>query len=166
MTKPTQVAPDVPSAQEPLAELVELMFFAYRDFVGIADARLETYGFGRAHHRALHFIHRNDGLTVTELLDILQITKQSLARVLRELMDQGFLKQKEGRMDRRARHLHLTAAGNKLAHELLSAQIALLEGALDKAASDLPTGAHHTVSTYLLEIINPDLREKIRTPID
>ena len=109
--------------------LVELMFFAYRDFVADADHILEDLKFGRAHHRVLHFVGRNPGLTVAGLLDILQITKQSLARVLKELIDQGFVFQKEGAEDRRQRLLHLTSEGEALRAKLIAPQIARFESA-------------------------------------
>ena len=82
---------------------VELLFFAYRDFTGDPDAVLAQYGFGRAHHRVLHFVHRNPGLRVANLLEILKITKQSLARVLKQLIGEGFIVQKAGAEDRRER---------------------------------------------------------------
>src|SRR5580698_9480122 len=84
----------MPAAQaeaEPMFDLIELLFFAYRDFVSDADRLLETYGFGRAHHRVLYFVSRRPGLTIAELLEILRITKQSLNRVLRELVDKNFI---------------------------------------------------------------------------
>ena len=109
--------------------LVELMFFAYRDFVADADHILEGLKFGRAHHRVLHFVGRNPGLTVAGLLDILQITKQSLARVLKELIDQGLVFQKEGAEDRRQRLLHLTPAGEALRAKLIAPQIARFDAA-------------------------------------
>src|SRR5215211_3600566 len=76
---------------EPLYEVIELLFFAYRDFVADADQLLDRYGFGRAHHRVLHFVDRHPDLTVAELLDILRITKQSLNRVLKELIEKDFV---------------------------------------------------------------------------
>src|SRR3972149_5883430 len=88
-------------APSDLIACVELFYFAYRDFTCDPDTVLEQYGFGRAHHRVLHFVHRNPGLKVAELLDILKITKQSLARVLKQLIDQGFIMQKAGDEDRR-----------------------------------------------------------------
>ena len=109
--------------------LVELMFFAYRDFVADADHILEGLKFGRAHHRVLHFVGRNPGLTVAGLLDILKITKQSLARVLKDLIDQGFVFQREGVEDRRQRLLHLTPEGEALRARLIAPQIARFEGA-------------------------------------
>ena len=109
--------------------LVELMFFAYRDFVADADHILERLKFGRAHHRVLHFVGRNPGLTVAGLLDILQITKQSLARVLKDLIDKGYVFQREGADDRRQRLLHLTTAGEELRGRLIAPQIARFERA-------------------------------------
>ena len=88
--------------------MVELLFFAYRDFTAEADALLVDLGFGRAHHRVLHFVNRNPGLRVADLLGILKITKQSLARVLKQLVDQGYIRQTAGATDRRERRLHVT----------------------------------------------------------
>ena len=102
----------------PAFDVIELLFFAYRDFVRDADEALVAYGFGRAHHRVLHFVDRNPGLTVTELLDILKITKQSLGRVLRELVEKGFIESRENEADRRQRLLRLTPEGQKLEQRL------------------------------------------------
>src|SRR5262245_1861085 len=99
------------SAGDPLIAYVELLFFAYRDFTAEPDAVLAEFGFGRAHHRVLHFVHRRPGLRVADLLDILKITKQSLARVLKELVDQGFIEQRAGAQDRRERLLFPTGKG-------------------------------------------------------
>ena len=117
-------------------ELIELLFFAYRDFVGDADRLLETYKFGRAHHRALHFVNRRPGLTVAELLDILRITKQSLNRVLRELVMAGFIEQRAGAADRRQRLLFATLKGEALARELIAVQSARLSQAIRAMGSD------------------------------
>jgi DNA-binding MarR family transcriptional regulator len=103
-------------------ELIELFFFAYRDFVGEPDRMLAKHGFGRAHHRALHFINRRPGLNVAELLDILEITKQSLARVLKELVQAGFVEQRAGPDDRRQRQLFLSERGHALAAALANLQ--------------------------------------------
>ena len=97
--------------EEEIRAAQDLLFFAYRDFTNAADVILEELGLGRAHHRALHFIGRNPGMTVTELLAILRITKQSLARVLSALVEQGYVAQAQGRADRRQRLLTLTPAG-------------------------------------------------------
>ena len=85
--------------------MIELLFFAYRDFIGDADEVLPELGFGRAHHRVLHFVNRHPGMRVADLLDILKITKQSLGRVLKQLIDKGYVVQKEGADDRRQRLL-------------------------------------------------------------
>lgn len=103
-------------------EMIELLFFAYRDFVGEPDRVLSRDGLGRAHHRVLHFVSRNPGLTIAALLDILQITKQSLARVLRDLVEAGLIEQSAGANDRRQRHLHCTATGAALMAELAGLQ--------------------------------------------
>ena len=107
------------TAAEPVWDIIELLFFAYRDFVGDPDEVLGKLGFGRAHHRVLHFVNRNPGMKVADLLDILNITKQSLGRVLKQLVDQGYVLQKEGAQDRRQRLLYVTAKGEALALKLL-----------------------------------------------
>ena len=114
----------------PPYDLIELLFFAYRDFVGEADLVLGAYGFGRAHHRVLHFVDRLPGLTIAELLDILRITKQSLNRVLRDLIEAGFIEQRTGVSDRRRRLLVTTRRGETLARELASVQSARIAQAL------------------------------------
>ena len=111
-------------------ELIELLFFAYRDFISEPDEILAGYGFGRAHHRVLHFVDRNPGLSVADLLDILKITKQSLARVLKQLLDQGFVEQRAGKRDRRQRLLHATPEGTRLARTLAAIQARLIEHAV------------------------------------
>ncbi|WP_428539827.1 MarR family winged helix-turn-helix transcriptional regulator [Rhodopila sp.] len=116
---PTQLV-DVGDAEMRLAQ--DLLFFAYRDFTNVADKVLEELGFGRAHHRALHFIGRNPGITVSDLLAILRITKQSLARVLNALVDQGYVGQAPGFEDRRLRLLTLTETGQALEQRLFEAQ--------------------------------------------
>jgi DNA-binding MarR family transcriptional regulator len=100
----------------------DLMFFAYREFTNIADVILEELGLGRAHHRALHYIGRNPGITVSDLLSILCITKQSLARVLSALVEQGYVVQATGRSDRRQRLLSLTSSGQALERRLFERQ--------------------------------------------
>jgi DNA-binding MarR family transcriptional regulator len=100
----------------------DMLFFAYRDFTGAADVILDELGLGRAHHRALHFIGRTPGMTVGDLLSILRITKQSLARVLTALIDQGYVAQSPGRNDRRQRLLSLTDAGQALERRLFERQ--------------------------------------------
>src|SRR6195256_3492456 len=103
-------------------DIIELLFFAYRDFVGDADHVLEDFGFGRAHHRVVHFVHRYPGLKVADLLDVLRITKQSLGRVLKQLLDEGYIVQKAGAKDRRERLLFATAKGEALVGKLAGLQ--------------------------------------------
>src|SRR5690625_2563769 len=109
-------------SDEKLRQGIELLFFAYRDFTGDPDVVLAERGLGRAHHRTIHFIKRRPGITVAGLLDILQITKQSLNRVLRQLRAEGFVTSKPGATDRRQRNLYLTQAGEAMERELSSLQ--------------------------------------------
>ena len=104
--------------EEELRQGIELLFYAYRDFTAEPDAMLARYGFGRAHHRVIYFVGRYPQLTVTELLGILRITKQSLSRVLGQLVRQGFIVQRPGPRDRRQRLLELTAQGVELERQL------------------------------------------------
>jgi DNA-binding MarR family transcriptional regulator len=104
--------------EEELRQGIELLFYAYRDFTAEPDAMLARYGFGRAHHRVIYFVGRYPHMTVTELLGILRITKQSLSRVLGQLVEQGFIVQQPGPRDRRQRLLELTAKGVELEREL------------------------------------------------
>ena len=108
--------------EEQMRQAQDLLFFAYRDFTGAADRLLDELGLGRAHHRALHFIGRSPGMTVGDLLAILRITKQSLARVLTVLMEQGLVAQSRGRVDGRQRLLTLTDEGMALERRLYERQ--------------------------------------------
>jgi DNA-binding MarR family transcriptional regulator len=108
--------------EEELRQAIEMLFFAYRDFTGEPDAMLERIGLGRAHHRAVYFVGRNPGITVTELLGILKITKQSLSRVLSQLMREDYIMQRTSDEDRRKRLLHLTDKGVELEHQLTANQ--------------------------------------------
>lgn len=119
--------------------IIELFFFAYREFTGDADLVLERYGFGRAHHRVLHFVNRAPGMTIADLLDLLQITKQSLSRVLRQLVDGGFIQQLPGEEDRRQRRLYPTGRGRSLTLELSQAQARRIEAALATAGTVDPS---------------------------
>ena len=109
----------IKARDQEIIELIELLFFAYRDFVSEPDEILHELGFGRAHHRIIHFVGRNPGIRIAELLDILRITKQSLGRVLRELIETGYVLQREGARDRRQRLLYLTQKGEELRAELV-----------------------------------------------
>lgn len=146
------------TTDEDALELVELFFFAYRDFVGDADRLLGNYGFGRAHHRVLHFINRRPGLTVAALLDILRITKQSLNRVLKQLLEAGFVEARAGVVDRRQRLLHPTPQGAKLARDLAALQSARFLKVMD----ELPPAARGAATEFLFAMIDSDERERVR----
>ncbi|MDH3262900.1 MAG: MarR family transcriptional regulator [Paracoccaceae bacterium] len=107
---------------EQLRKGIEAMFFAYRGFTADPDRILENHAYGRAHHRAIHFINRAPGTTVNNLLGVLGVTKQSLNRVLRTLIEDGLVESRVGRRDKRERHLHLTEEGQVLERELSEAQ--------------------------------------------
>ncbi|MBV9287887.1 MAG: MarR family transcriptional regulator [Hyphomicrobiales bacterium] len=140
--------------EAPVYDLIELFFFAYRDFIGDADRLLETYGFGRAHHRVLYFVDRRPGLTIAELLEILRITKQSLNRVLRELVDKNFIEIRAGALDRRRRQLYATQEGERLALRLAQAQTRRFSAALEK----LGGAGHETARTFLAAMTDPENR--------
>ena len=149
------------SAPRPMYELIELLFFAYRDFVGDADRILERYKFGRAHHRVLHFVTRRPGLTIAELLDILKITKQSLNRVLKQLLSQQFVEARMGVEDRRQRLLYAAPRGRRLALELAQLQSARFERAL----RGLPDSARNKAVAFLLAVVDPEDRGEIEQSI-
>ncbi|WP_342363334.1 MarR family winged helix-turn-helix transcriptional regulator [Terrarubrum flagellatum] len=138
--------------------LIELFFFAYRDFVSEPDRILARDGFGRAHHRVMHFVNRHPGLTIAELLDILKITKQSLNRVLKDLIDQGHIEQRPGDVDRRQRLLFMTERGAALARELASMQNRRISGALALSQS----GADRIVRQFLSAMVDAGERDKVR----
>ncbi|MGD9658047.1 MAG: MarR family winged helix-turn-helix transcriptional regulator [Methylocystis sp.] len=146
------------TTDEDALELVELFFFAYRDFVGDADRLLGTYGFGRAHHRVLHFVNRRPGLAIAALLDILRITKQSLNRVLKQLLEAGFVEARAGLVDRRQRLLYPTPQGAKLARDLSALQSARFLKVMD----ELPPVARGAASEFLFAMIDPDERARVR----
>jgi DNA-binding MarR family transcriptional regulator len=148
-------APD--TAKEPVWDIIELLFFAYRDFVGDPDEVLEKLGFGRAHHRVLHFVNRNPGMTVAELLDILNITKQSLGRVLKQLVDESYVLQKEGAQDRRQRLLYVTPKGEALALKLAGLQTVRI----NRAFGELGPNAHEAARRFLTAMIDPDNRDGV-----
>lgn len=129
----------------PSLDILEMLFFAYRDFISDPDKMLDNIGFGRAHHRVLYFVNRQPGLTVAEMLDILQITKQSLARVLKQLIDTGHVYQIEGKSDRRKRLLFPTPKGRNLILELSAPQSRRIE----TAATDLAPEQRQVVFEFL-----------------
>lgn len=137
-------------ADEAVREGIELLFFAYRDFTAEPDAILAEYGFGRAHHRVVHFVGRHPQMTVGELLGILRITKQSLNRVLGQLVRQGFVVQHRGPDDRRQRLLELTDRGRELEHRLSAPQRARVSAAYRAAGG---SGAVDGFRRVLLSIL-------------
>ena len=143
-------------------DLIELLFFAYRDFVGDADRLLESLAFGRAHHRVLHFINREPGLTVAELLGILGITKQSLNRVLKELLQKGYVEARPGREDRRQRMLCPTSKGQQLAGDLADVQSRRFARALEQ----LGPNARANAIKFLFAMIDPEERSKVRARLE
>ena len=138
-------------------DIIELLFFAYRDFVGDADHELEAFGFGRAHHRVLHFVHRYPGLKVADLLDVLRITKQSLGRVLKQLLDEDYIVQKAGNNDRRQRLLFATAKGEALVAKLAGLQT----DRLNRALRDIGPAGADTVRQFLRAMIDRDDPDKV-----
>jgi DNA-binding MarR family transcriptional regulator len=138
-------------------DIIELLFFAYRDFVGDADHVLEEFGFGRAHHRVVHFVTRYPGLKVADLLDVLRITKQSLGRVLKQLLDEGYIVQKAGDADRRQRLLFATAKGEALVAKLAGLQTARINRALEGVSPAAADGTRQ----FLLAMIDHDDPDKV-----
>jgi len=144
-------------SSEPCWDLIELLFFAYRDFVGDPDEVLAKLGFGRAHHRVLHFVNRNPGMKVAELLDVLRITKQSLGRVLKQLIDEGYVVQREGAHDRRQRLLYVTPAGETLAMQLAGLQTERISGVL----AELGPSGREAAKHFLAGMIDGEHRERV-----
>jgi len=138
--------PDDPA----LLDLAELLFFAYRDFTREPDKILSEIGFGRAHHRVLHFVNRHPGMRVADLLEILQITKQSLGRVLKQLVDDGFISQEAGKTDRRERLLYPTPRGQELAERLAAPQLSRIARALETSGEQ----ANACVEEFLRQMIS------------
>jgi DNA-binding MarR family transcriptional regulator len=145
---------DMSATTDPHIAIVELLFFAYRDFTAAADEILTGYGLGRAHHRVLHFVHRNPGLRVADLLELLRITKQSLARVLKQLIDEDWIVQQATADDRRVRRLYTTAQGRRLAERLITLQT-------ERVARSLPGGDATIVQQFLASMMAPEHRDRV-----
>jgi DNA-binding MarR family transcriptional regulator len=145
----------------PAFDLIELLFFAYRDFIGDADEVLARLEFGRAHHRVLHFVNRHPGIRVADLLDVLKITKQSLGRVLRELVENGYVVQRAGPADRRQRLLFVTPKGEALALELALLQTRRFARALNECGGD----AREAARKFLTAMIEPSRRADVEALI-
>ena len=142
--------------EEELREAMELLFFAYRDFTGGPDAVLAEYGFGRAHHRVIYFVGRHPGMTVSDLLAILRITKQSLSRVLSQLVREGFVVQRPGDADRRQRLLDLTARGREMEQALSAIQMQRIAHAYQEAGAEAVAGFRRV----MVGIIDGDDRDR------
>ena len=141
---------------------IEAMFFAYRGFTADPDKILENYAYGRAHHRAIHFIGRSPGTTVNNLLDILAVTKQSLNRVLRTLVDDGLVESRIGRQDKRERNLYLTEKGRALEQDLSEAQRKRMRAAYSAAGLEAVTGFRRVLE----EIMDPQMRNLLQAMTD
>lgn len=144
-------------SREELLQVVELLFFAYRDFTGEPDKILIDYGLGRAHHRVLHFVNREPGVRVADLLQTLMITKQSLARVLKQLVDDGWIEARSGAEDRRERLLFTTAKGQALAARLAEGQMARIRAALTSAGP----GSDQAVRRFLVGMLAEDQQARV-----
>jgi DNA-binding MarR family transcriptional regulator len=129
-----------PIREEELRQAIELLYFAYRDFTAEPDAMLERYGFGRAHHRVIYFVGRHPHMSVSDLLTLLRITKQSLARVLTVLIQKGYVAQSRGRSDGRQRLLSLTEEGQALERRLFERQRERLASAYREAGAPAVEG--------------------------
>jgi len=139
---------------EQLRQGIEAMFFAYQGFTADPDRILGDMAYGRAHHRAIHFINRAPGTTVNNLLHILGVTKQSLNRVLRTLIADGLVESTVGIADKRERHLHLTEEGKRLEQTLSDAQRARMRAAFRDAGPDAVSGFR----TVLEAMMDPEMR--------
>ncbi|MFD1199387.1 MarR family winged helix-turn-helix transcriptional regulator [Brucella gallinifaecis] len=137
--------------------VIELLFFSYRDFTADPDLILEKIGFGRAHHRVLYFINRKPGMTVAELLEVLRITKQSLSRVLKQLIDTGHVIQTTGVDDRRHRKIYPTKAGRELTLALALPQSRRIARALEESG----TAERQIIERFLYNMVNPERRTQI-----
>ncbi|TQS73851.1 MarR family transcriptional regulator [Rhodobacteraceae bacterium] len=147
---------------EQLRNGIEAMFFAYRSFTADPDRILETHNYGRAHHRALHFINRQSGLTVSSLLQVLGVTKQSLNRVLRTLIQDGLVENRVGHKDKRERHLYLTQAGAALERELSKAQRARMRAAYRDAGPQAVAGFRQVLDAMM----NHELQQQLHAMKD
>ncbi|PYE87357.1 MarR family winged helix-turn-helix transcriptional regulator [Phyllobacterium leguminum] len=151
------IATALSSEDAPDLNIIELLFFAYRDFTADPDLILEKIGFGRAHHRVLYFINRKPGMTVAELLDVLKITKQSLARVLKQLIDTEHVVQVTGPRDRRQRELYPTLKGRELALALARPQSRRIAQALRESGPE----NRAAIENFLQAMVNPAQRGQV-----
>ncbi|MFO7757524.1 MAG: MarR family transcriptional regulator [Roseovarius sp.] len=141
---------------EQLRQGIEAMFFAYQGFTADPDRILATMAYGRAHHRAMHFIARIPGTTVTNLLAILDVTKQSLNRVLRTLIEDGLVESRVGNADKRERHLYLTEQGQALERKLSDAQRSRMRAAYRAAGPQSVAGFRRVLEAMM----DPEMRRR------
>ena len=139
---------------EQLRQGIEAMFFAYRAFTADPDRILDELAYGRAHHRAIHFINRAPGTTVNNLLALLGVTKQSLNRVLRTLISDGLVESRVGTLDKRERHLYLTQKGRTLEGRLSDAQRARMRAAYRETGPEAVAGFRQVLEAMM----DPDMR--------
>jgi DNA-binding MarR family transcriptional regulator len=144
--------------EEELRQGIEMLFFAYRDFTGEPDAILSEIGLGRAHHRVVYFVGRHPGITVSELLAILKITKQSLSRVLSHLVAEGYIRQEQGARDKRQRLLSLTDRGEDLEERLTDLQCKRFAAAFSACGGEAVAG----FQDVLANLINEDERAALQ----
>ena len=161
MTDVKTVASPLFLREEELRQGIELLFYAYRDFTSDPDEILRRYRFGRAHHRVVHFVGRNPGLTVARLLRILRITKQSLSRVLGALIEQGYIEQKQGVRDRRQRLLYLTEKGVELERQLSKPQQARVARAYREAGAEAVAGYRKVLAGLINEAERDEILDSI-----
>lgn len=148
--------------EEELRRGVELLYFAYRDFTRDPDEILAESRFGRAHHRVLYFVGRNPGTTVSGLLSLLRITKQSLSRVLGQLVEDGYITQESGLEDRRQRLLYLTEKGQAFEKELFATQRDRVAEAYKRAGPEAVAGFWEV----LLNIVDAEERDTVLRQIE
>jgi DNA-binding MarR family transcriptional regulator len=158
MDQPVPILSESDASDDQLREAMELLFYAYRDFTAEPDVALSKHAFGRAHHRVIYFVGRNPGITVGELLAILKITKQSLSRVLGQLVREAFIVQRTDESDRRRRMLFLTDKGRELEARLTSMQCRRIAAAYGRAGE----GASDGFRAVLREIINEEDRNRVK----
>lgn len=148
---------------EELRQGIELLFYAYRDFTFESDQQLKDYQLGRAHHRALYFIGRHPGQTVGNLLSIVKVTKQSISRVLKDLIEQGYVEQKSGARDRRERRLELTEKGKKFEHELTDRQSRRFARAYRETGAEAVEGFRKVLLGLLDPVERAEVEKRIRS---
>lgn len=151
------VSEPITDADIPQIDKIELLFFAYRAFTADPDRILARFNFGRAHHRALYFVNRRPGMTVAELINILGITKQSLSRVLRQLIESGHIRQIAGQSDRRQRRLFPTEAGRDLVLELSRPQ----SRRIDAAIRDCGLADDRAISCFMEAMMSAQERDML-----